>query len=80
MRYCINFIIYYRKDDYVNVWKLWNVFFFYEILILIESKNINVFCSPIIINQINHDYLFQWHQQYKKIRIYITFSYIFYVI
>jgi len=33
--------------------------FFYEILILIKSKNINVFCFQIITNQINHHYLFQ---------------------
>jgi len=30
-------------------------YFFYEILILIKSKNINAFCFQIITNQINHD-------------------------
>jgi len=33
--------------------------FFYEILILIKSKNIIVFYFQIITNQTNHDYLFQ---------------------
>jgi len=33
--------------------------FFYEILILIKSKNINGFCFQTITNQTNHDYLFQ---------------------
>jgi len=33
--------------------------FFYEILILIKTKIINVCCFQIITNQINHDYLFQ---------------------
>jgi len=33
--------------------------FFYEILILNKSKNINVFCFQIIANQTNHDYIFQ---------------------
>jgi len=33
--------------------------FLYEILILIKSKNINVFCFQIITNQTNHDYRFQ---------------------
>jgi len=37
----------------------YEMYFFCEILILIESKNIIFFCSSIIINQINHDYLFQ---------------------
>jgi len=39
---------------------------FYEIFILIKSKNINVFSFQIIINQTNHDYLFQLNQQYNK--------------
>jgi len=33
--------------------------FFYEILVLIKSKDINAFCFQIITNQTNHDYLFQ---------------------
>jgi len=41
-------------------------FFFYEILILIKTKNINGCCFQVITNQTNHDYLFQWHQQYNK--------------
>ena len=40
-----------------NVWKLWTMFF-YEILILIKSKNINIFCFQIITNQTNLVYLF----------------------
>jgi len=43
-----------------------NVFFFYEILILIKTKNINVRCFQIITNQTNHNYPFQQHQQYNK--------------
>jgi len=30
--------------------------FFYKILILIKTKNINVCCFQIITNQTNHDY------------------------
>jgi len=33
--------------------------FFYEIFLLIKSKNINVFWFQIITKQIHHDYLFQ---------------------
>jgi len=33
--------------------------FFYEILILIKTKNIIVFCFQVITKQTNHDYLFQ---------------------
>jgi len=36
-----------------------NYVFFYEILILIKTKNINVCCFIVITNQIKHDYLFQ---------------------
>jgi len=32
---------------------------FYEILILIKTKNINVCCFQVITNQTNHDYLFK---------------------
>jgi len=32
---------------------------FYEILILIKTKYINVCCFTIITNQTNNDYLFQ---------------------
>jgi len=32
---------------------------FYEILILIKTKNINVYYFQVITNQTNHDYLFQ---------------------
>jgi len=34
--------------------KIMNVFFFYEILILIKTKNINVCCF-----QVTQDYIFQ---------------------
>jgi len=34
-------------------------FLFYEILILIKTKNINVCCFQMITNQTNHGYLFQ---------------------
>jgi len=33
--------------------------FFFKILILIKSKNINVFWFKTIANQTNHDYVFQ---------------------
>jgi len=34
-------------------------YFFYDILILIKTKNINVCYFQVIINQTYHDYLFQ---------------------
>jgi len=33
--------------------------FFYEILILITTKNINVCCFQVITIQTNHDYIFE---------------------
>jgi len=39
------------------------MFFFYEILIWIKTKNINVCCFQVITNQTNHDYLFQLAQK-----------------
>jgi len=43
-----------------------NSVFFYEILIWIKTKKINVCFFQVITNQTNHDYLFQRHQQYNK--------------
>ena len=43
-----------------------NGVFYYEILILIKTKNINVCCFQLITNQTNHNYLFQRHQHYNK--------------
>ena len=37
--------------------KIMNGVCFYEILILIKTKNINVCCFQVITNQTNHDYL-----------------------
>ena len=35
----------FRSFYCANVWKLWTVFlFFYEILVLIENKNTNIYC------------------------------------
>jgi len=33
--------------------------FYYKILIVIKTKNINVCCFQVITNQTNHDYIFQ---------------------
>ena len=33
---------------------------------MIKSKNINVFFFQIIIDKTNHEYIFQWNQQYNK--------------
>jgi len=38
---------------------------FYEILILIKSKNINVFFFQIIIDQTNHNYIFFFEDKMK---------------
>ena len=50
---------------YRTISKLWIVFF-NKILILIKSKNLNICCFQIIINQTNYVYIFQWHQKYNK--------------
>jgi len=42
----------------VSTFEKYEQCFFYKILILIQSKNINAFCFKIIINQTNHDYIF----------------------
>jgi len=57
-----------KKGTHVHVFSLFFIMlifknyewcFFYEILILIKSKNINVLCFQIITNQTNYDLVFQ---------------------
>jgi len=55
-----------RKDGHsiTLTFENYDQYFFYEILTLI--KKINVYCFQVITNLTNHNYLFQWNQQFNK--------------